>query len=344
MRSRKKKMSNFRKFIIFVLIIILIVLCIKYYKKPIGENDLDKVLTSEQVKEVKASNDTKLASELVSTSDFKKTNFDRYLKYSKETNLSSDVVVKLVNNDIDELEDFVYDDIILSLLDEEYYLYKNTIRYMNYHKENKSLKASAIITDVNSNIDYDFYTHTKETDLSKGNLILVNKYNYLDEDYEPDLVAIDSEYGDWGYLSPVAYEAFKVMVAGAAEDGIELFSCSPYRSYELQSSLYNRYGQRDGYDEADTYSARPGFSEHQTGLAIDINAADDWFNDTAEAKWLANNAYKYGFILRYPKGKEYLTGYQYESWHYRYVGKDVAKYIYEHDITFEEYYAYFIDK
>ena len=95
---------------------------------------------------------------------------------------------------------------------------------------------------------------------------------------------------------------------------------------------------------ADTYSARPGSSEHQTGLAVDINAADDWFNNTKEAKWLANNAYKYGFILRYPKGKEYITGYQYESWHYRYVGEKVAKYIYEHDITYEEYYATFILK
>ena len=340
-------MKTFKKFLIFVLIVLIIgTILFAYINKDKWENEkkLRKLFSAEVIKTIKENDDTELALSLVSSKSFKESNIDRYISYSKSSKLDADKVIKLVNNDIDKLDDFTYDDIILSLLDEEYYLYKNTNRYMNYYKDHKDLKASAIITNVNSNIDYDFYTHTKKTDLSKGNLILVNKFNYLDEDYVPDLVDIDSEYGDWGSLTPVAYEAFKVMVDAAAEDDIKLFSCSPYRSYELQYSLYHRYGERDGYDEADTYSARPGSSEHQTGLAIDINAADDWFNDTEEAKWLADNAYKYGFILRYPKGKEYITGYQYESWHYRYVGKEVAKYIYDHDITFEEYYAYFIDK
>ena len=94
------------------------------------------------------------------------------------------------------------------------------------------------------------------------------------------------------------------------------------------------------------YSARPGYSEHQTGLVIDIdNYNDDYenFDKTKEFEWMNNNSYKYGFILRYPKGKTDITGYDYESWHYRYVGKEIAKYIYENNITFDEYYAKFID-
>ena len=340
-------MKIFKRILLFILFASIVAAGIYVYLNKdrwMNEKKLSEVLSEDKVKSIKENDDTELALSIVASKSFDSSNIDRYIKYSKDTNLDTDKVVKLVNNNIDKIDGFIYDDIILSLLDEEYYLYKNTNRYMNYYKEHKDLKASAIITNVNSNIDYAFYTHSKKTDLSKGNLILVNKYNYLDEDYVPNLVDIDSAYGDWGSLTPDTYEAFKVMVAGAAEDGIRLFSCSPYRSYELQSTLYHRYGDRDGYDKADTYSARPGSSEHQTGLAIDINAADDWFNDTKEAKWLADNAYKYGFILRYPKGKEYLTGYQYESWHYRYVGKEVAKYIYDHDITFEEYYAYFIEK
>ena len=92
---------------------------------------------------------------------------------------------------------------------------------------------------------------------------------------------------------------------------------------------------------------RAGYSEHQTGLALDIvtyGASMDTFENTDEFKWLSDNAYKYGFILRYPKGKEKLTGYSYESWHYRYVGKDVAKKIHDLDITYDEYYAYYIEK
>ena len=135
------------------------------------------------------------------------------------------------------------------------------------------------------------------------------------------------------------------MFNDAVKDGLTLYINSPYRSYSVQSSLYNNYGARDGFSLADTYSARPGFSEHQTGLAFDVTSKStnfDTFAYSNEYEWLQKNAYKYGFILRYPKGKEYITGYQYESWHYRYVGVEIAKKIKELDLTFEEYYAYFL--
>ena len=101
--------------------------------------------------------------------------------------------------------------------------------------------------------------------------------------------------------------------------------------------LYNSYVNRDGKAKADTYSARPGHSEHQTGLAMDINNASDAFNNTPEAKWIAANCWKYGFILRYPQGKQNITGYKYESWHVRYLGNDLAKEVYNSGLTLEEF-------
>ncbi len=339
--SKRRLKRKVKRFFTFVLLILIILACLFIYFN--GSDSLNKYLSKDQIKSIKDEDKT-LAASFVSSKDFKSANIDRYISYSKSSKLDTDKVIKLVNNDIDKLDNFTYDDIILSLLDEEYYLYKNTIRYMKYYSEHKDLKASAIICNVNSNIDYKFYTNNHKVDLSKGNLILVNKYYSLDKDYKPELVELSSKYGTWGSLTPDTYEAFKIMVDAASKEGIHIYSVSPYRDYALQTSLYNRYVKKDGKELADTYSARPGSSEHQTGLAMDINSVDISFANTKEGKWLANNSYKYGFILRYPKGKEYITGYQYEPWHFRYVGEDVAKYIYEHDITFEEYYAYFIEK
>ena len=121
---------------------------------------------------------------------------------------------------------------------------------------------------------------------------------------------------------------------------------SSYRDYAYQNTLYNNYGKKDGYDNADTYSARPGYSEHQTGLAVDIDNKKEYFTNfekTKEYEWMQNNAYKYGFILRFPKDKVLETGYEYESWHYRYVGKEIAKYIHDNNMCYEEYYAQNLD-
>ena len=139
-----------------------------------------------------------------------------------------------------------------------------------------------------------------------------------------------------------AKEAYEEMAKDASKSKLKLVILSSYRSYDYQVDLYNRYAKKDGKEKADTYSGRPGFSEHQTGLAFDIyNGKTTYtkFESTKEFDWMQENAYKYGFILRFPKGKELETGYQYESWHYRYVGKDIAKEIYDKDICFEEYMA-----
>ena len=138
-----------------------------------------------------------------------------------------------------------------------------------------------------------------------------------------------------------AMDAFRLMQSDAKALGLNIYISSGYRSYSYQDKLYNNYVSISGKEKADTYSARPGHSEHQTGTCFDLNTIDDSFQYTNEGKWVNENAYLYGFIIRYPKGKESITGYQYESWHLRYVGKDLALKLY-HDgsyLTLEEYYG-----
>ena len=133
-----------------------------------------------------------------------------------------------------------------------------------------------------------------------------------------------------------------VNMPGVKKENLNIIAMSTYRSYSYQVDLYKRYVKQDGEEKADTYSGRPGHSEHQTGLAVDVyNKTENYtnFEKTKEFTWMQEHAHEYGFILRFPKGKENETGYQYESWHYRYVGVDAATYIHENNITFEEYYA-----
>ncbi len=227
-----------------------------------------------------------------------------------------------------------------------YYIDANLERYLAYLNSNPNQSVDEVIRSVNAHIDYDFYTHVAPSNLEDEFLVLVNKYHQLDSDYAPKLVKMESRYSMVNaYMEETAYQKYKTMVDAAAKDGIKLYNVSAYRSYATQNTLYTNYKNRDGEKMADTYSARAGFSEHQTGLASDINTSSRsaHFENSKEFKWLQENAHLYGFILRYPEGKEYITGYVYEPWHYRYVGVEVAQYIYEHSITYEEYYAYFVE-
>ena len=138
-------------------------------------------------------------------------------------------------------------------------------------------------------------------------------------------------------VNPAANAALQEMFAAAKTEGLNLFVKSGFRSYSTQKSLYNNYVKRDGAAAADRYSARPGHSEHQTGLAFDINKANSSFAGSPEANWLAQNCYKYGFIIRYPQGKESITGYIYEPWHVRYLGVEIATAVYNSGLCLEEY-------
>ena len=173
-------------------------------------------------------------------------------------------------------------------------------------------------------------------------ILIVNKTYSLPSTYKPSSVGgLDHCENESTCFTSQTWNAYSTMKINAVTDGIYLSITSGYRSYSYQNTLYNNYVSANGKAQADTFSARPGNSEHQTGMAFDIINASDSFNDTKEAKWLNDNAYKYGFILRYPQGKQGITGYKYESWHYRYVGKELAKTLYNNGnwITLEEYFG-----
>ena len=158
--------------------------------------------------------------------------------------------------------------------------------------------------------------------------LIVNKTYKLPDNYQPN-DPYQAVTGDWciNCINKEVMEAFNTMQSDAASVGL--------------TNLYNNYVTRDGQVAADTYSARPGHSEHQTGLCFDLNSVDDSFANTEEGKWVNTNAPLYGFIIRYPKGKENETGYQYESWHLRYVGKELASKLYNNGdwITMEDYFG-----
>ncbi len=142
-----------------------------------------------------------------------------------------------------------------------------------------------------------------------------------------------------GGLTDECADAFAKMQAAAGAENVILYEASGFRSYETQEGLYDSYVQKDGQDAADRYSARPGSSEHQTGLAIDLNDVSDTFGETPEGKWVAAHCAEYGFILRYPEGKEEATGYMYEPWHIRYVGEEFAQKLTDSGLCLEEYFG-----
>lgn len=142
-------------------------------------------------------------------------------------------------------------------------------------------------------------------------------------------------------INKVAYQAFKEMQVDALSLGLNIKLTSGYRPLNIQKIIYNNYINKDGKEKADTYSARPGHSEHQTGLTFDLNSITDAFATTKEGIWTNENCYKYGFIIRYPKGKDAITGFKYESWHLRFVGTDLSYKLYNDGdwITLEEYFG-----
>ena len=265
--------------------------------------------------------------------------------YNKE---EISIILKEPKENIDYIIENEYNDQIDDIIKEKYYLNKNLEKYIEYKKNNENKNLSDVIAIINTNADKEEYKEPKKADIEKKELMLVNKYNYLEENYTPENVKpISPMYAyDENNAPEEIMEHYKEMFYAAKNEGIDLIISSSYRSYKEQKETYEFYEQIKGDDVKD-YASLPGFSEHQTGLAFDIltlGVMTDDFDKTDEYKWLINNSYKYGFILRYPKDKEYITKFDYESWHYRYVGIEAAKVIHDENITFEEYYAYYIEK
>lgn len=185
--------------------------------------------------------------------------------------------------------------------------------------------------------------------------VLVNKQIFLPDGYEPDdLVIPDVKFSFSGYqekklLRKEAARALEELFQASIEEGLKFVAVSGYRSYDRQYTIFTTNVRKNGLDDTLKVSAMPGSSEHQTGLSMDVSTKAvsfllrERFAQTPEGEWLAQNAYKYGYIIRYPKGKERITGYSFEPWHLRYVGKELASHLYENDLTLEEYYEFEID-
>ncbi len=314
MSKRKLKKGPIITLIAIILIVILITILVNLYK----------YYTSLEYKLGKVGYNEKEVSEIIKLDK-------KYIDYA-------------LNND--------YDKYLISLAGQKYLIWKKYDSYVSYIKKkykSGQIDFENVVSTVNAKTNYDAYTHTNLTDMNKGYAILVNKYYSLPDKYAPDDVVVMTNLYAYpnNSIRKDVYDAFKEMAKAAKEENITLIVNSSYRTYESQKRIYSEYEDKKGKAYADSVAARPNFSEHQTGLALDIftpGAGMNNFENTDAFKWLINNSYKYGFILRYPKDKENLTGYSYESWHYRYLGKDLAKKVFDSGLTFDEYYAYYLDK
>jgi len=301
-------------------------------------NSLGPVFETEYLPEL-----AEILQERATPADFRVGKLADYIQAEQKFGFSPELTVRLVNHpDYDQNER--YDERKIDILYSEYYVAKNRGRYFSLADEvEPTLEAKEIVARVNANRDREYYAETEAADLELDDLLLVNKYYYLEHDFTVDLVEQDANYGSSGERMEVeTYAAFKEMFAAAQAAGHQLYVTSGYRGYEEQEEVFASYVAEGGEDHALKYAAKPGYSEHQTGRAIDVFTPGETttsFANSSVAVWLAEHAYEYGFILRYPEGKEDLTGYNYEPWHYRYVGREAAREIFERGVTLEEYVA-----
>ena len=215
----------------------------------------------------------------------------------------------------------------------------NLERYNNYLKENNK-DIQIVVTHVNINLDKEFYSDLILVEDPHSITALINKYHYVDKDFVPnDLVVLFDSKNNAKMVKDAA-DAYKKFIEAATKDGYTFESTTAYRSYSFQNTLYTNYVKEDGVTKADTYSARPGTSEHQLGLAVDLNNpnySSARLNDK-DYEYILNNSYKYGFIDRYTEEGVPITGYMEEPWHLRYLGVELATKVYESNLTYDEYY------
>ena len=284
---------------------------------------------------------------------YKQTNEYKLLEKGYSLEDTKTIFAKLSETEQQKLIDNDKDDKIISLLEQKYFLEKNLEDYKEYINKNNETDYAKVISIVNVHANHKWYQLELNTNKDLGMLMNVNKFYALSETYTPEnLKNIDLTYayGEEGEnkLIDCAYDKFLELWQAANEQGFYLMVTSSYRDYESQKEIYDYRVSTWGERKADETAARPGHSEHQTGLVIDMTSKTeplaDSFTDSKAYEWLKENAYKYGFIERYPEGKTYLTGYNPESWHWRYVGLEAAKTMHDEDITFDEYYAFYIEK
>lgn len=377
MKKRKRKIN--KKRILILILFLLIILSIGIYlivpKRYGYQKDVINVFKEdnfyEKIKETKKY--SKTLETAVIENNYKKEYFDEYLdiNYVEEDNFINNINKLLdlgyknkdintfyekVPKSIDVITSNEYDKNIINYISLNYFKEENLDRYIKYDFiDTNSVYDTTIlkekynyedtVTFVNAYLDKDYYSN--DIPLSKDEAskldVIVNKYYKLDKDYEPeDLTVINSKFASGTQkLRKEAAGKFEEMASDMLKENLKIYAGSTYRSYSYQEGLYNRYVKKDGFKEAETYSARAGYSEHQLGLAVDIvNGKWNYLSEgDKEYTWLINNSYKYGFILRYPHESEYITGYVFEDWHFRYLGIDLATKVHESKLTYDEYIA-----
>lgn len=359
-----KVVKNNRVLICQILIIniisMLIIIGVPYNKdisrlKEIGYRTLSsiRIYKSDNYEYIKENNYSEIIDKCIKNDNFNDNYIDIYyeINYKNIDNfmvvinslIESGYLISDINKIIDNYDEYlviyltsnkVVD--ISNYLDYKYFNSKNIDRYLKYF--NGDYKDTII--NVNIGLDKEYYEDSVIVNEYNKNMI-VNKYNKLSKTFvPPKLEKIKKCTKEKYYLTKEAKDAFNKLCEASIKDNMGISISSAYRSYDEQEEIYNYYVEESGVKYADNFVARPGFSEHQTGLSVDIvSLSSTYFVYSKEYKWMKENAYKYGFILRYEDDKKDITGYNGEAWHYRYVGEEVAKYIYENDITYEEYYA-----
>ncbi len=340
-----------KRILIIILIIIVAFIMYKYYKSNNNPNNVTQEKINETLKFVKDNNiyDEKYKDEYEKITYQDNDNFkDILVTFLPKGYKGEEInyILKLSNANINKLKDKDYIDI------SNYYTYKNfnvdnIDRYNKYYEEHNDYSYDLVITYVNIKLDLPVYTDPAIVSDGNDLLVLVNKYNCLEKTYRPnDLDYASGIYGNVPMRKMAKDALVKLQEAVKNEINIELLPTTAYRDYSFQSTLYNNYVKEDGVAAADTYSARPGCSEHQTGLAIDLKnpIRTNVRLSESDYAWLKENAYRFGFIIRFPGNKEFVTGYQEENWHIRYVGMDAAKIIHDDDLTLEEYIDLYVNE
>lgn len=273
-------------------------------------------------------------------------NINKLLKKGYSNN---DISIILTHGNDDSVTRFTKRDKVKYL--EEFYSFDyakldNYDRYLAYENETAE-DEELVVMYINLNMDKEDYKDSTLVPKFSTDM-LVNKHFHLDKKFEPDnLVNISTKYAsDKGLkCSKVALDAFIEMSKAAEKEGYGIIINSAYRSYQDQVDISNLYLRDYGQSYVDKFVAKPGYSEHQTGLAFDVGSkTTNIFLNSKEYQWMLDNAHKYGFIHRFSKQHEDITGFRSEPWHYRYVGKKIAKILYDEDMTLEEYYVKYLDK
>lgn len=260
------------------------------------------------------------------------------------------VITKSLNKgQIEKIISSKYKKNLTKFLKEKYFIYDNLERYLDYASSNPSTEVTKVVSIVNSKADTEWYSNIEETDTSKGELMLVNKFYGLKENYEPeDLITVSGTYAYAGKkVSKLMYDYLTDMLDSAKSSGYTMLVSQGYRSYADQEEAYKGIQNASGASVADRQAARPGHSEYQTGLSIELGVYDTKEDNVEESEiqsWLINNCHRFGFIIRYPEGTSEITGFSTNNWRLRFVGVDAATKIHNEGITFDEYYEYYVNK